>query len=68
MQVDFRQAHSAAVLALCGMAIRQLLADASETDPAVVSVRLAAVYSADGVELSFEAIDRNGLAVAGAAL
>jgi anti-sigma-K factor RskA len=62
------QARSAAVVALAGMALRQLLDDARAEAPEVVAVRVAASHSAAGVAIDFELTDRAGHAVGGGSL
>lgn len=64
----FVQARSAAVVALAGMALRQLLDDARAEAHDVVAVRVCATHSAAGVAVDFELIDRAGRAVGGGSL
>jgi len=65
---SYVEARSAAVVALAGMALRQLLDDARAEAHDVVAVRIAATHSATGVAVDFELTDRAGHAVGGGSL
>jgi hypothetical protein len=64
----FNASRSAAVVALAGMALRQLLDDARAEEGGVVAVRVAATHSVSGVAIDFELIDRAGHAIGGGSL
>jgi hypothetical protein len=62
------EARAAAVVALAGMAIRQLLDDAHSEDRDVVALRVECSHTADGAQVDFELIDKGGMAVGGGSL
>lgn len=64
----FVQSRCGAVVALAGMAIRQLLDDARAEASDVVAVRVNASHTSRGVEVDFELIDKLGHAVGGGSL
>ena len=68
MPSTFVEARSAAVVALAGMALRQLLDDARAEDDHVLSLRVACTHSASGVEVDFELVDKQGHAIGGGSL
>jgi hypothetical protein len=62
------EARAAAVVALAGMSVRQLLDDAHAEDHNVVALRIEATHTAHGTEVDFELIDKGGMAVGGGSL